>query len=67
VEELVNLKPGDIVPIDFTGRATVVAEDVPIFRGNFGVSHGMHALKIDERIMRNKPKILDLLMAQQSG
>jgi flagellar motor switch protein FliM len=67
VADLVNLKPGDIVPIDFTGRATVVAEDVPIFRGNFGVSHGMHALKIDERIMRNKPKILDLLMAPQSG
>jgi flagellar motor switch protein FliM len=67
VEELVNLKPGDIVPVDFTGRATVVAEDVPIFRGSFGVSHGMHALKIDERIMRSKPKILDLLMAPQSG
>jgi flagellar motor switch protein FliM len=66
VEELVNLKPGDIVPFDFTGRATVVAEDVPIFRGSFGVSHGMHALKIDERIMRNKPKILDALMANSS-
>lgn len=62
LEELVNLKPGDIIPFDFNGRATVVAEDVPIFRGNYGVSHGMHALKIDERIMRNKPKILDALM-----
>jgi flagellar motor switch protein FliM len=62
VAELIDLKPGDIIPIDFTGRATVVAEDVPVFRGNYGVSHGMHALKIDERIMRHKPKIFDSLM-----
>jgi flagellar motor switch protein FliM len=62
VEELVNLKPGDVIPIDFNGRATVIAEEVPIFRGMYGVSHGMHALKIDERIMRHKPKILDALM-----
>jgi flagellar motor switch protein FliM len=55
------------VPFDFNGRATVIAEDVPIFRGSFGVSHGMHALKIDERIMRNKPKILDLLMGQATA
>jgi flagellar motor switch protein FliM len=67
VAELVNLKAGDIVPFDFTGRATVVAEDVPIFRGSFGTSHGMHALKIDERILRHKPKILDLLMGTKSG
>jgi flagellar motor switch protein FliM len=63
VAELVNLKAGDIIPVDFAGRATVVAENVPIFRGSYGVSHGMHALKIDERIMRNKPKILDSLMS----
>jgi flagellar motor switch protein FliM len=63
VAELVNLKAGDIIPVDFSGRATVIAEDVPIFRGSYGVSHGMHALKIDERIMRNKPKILDSLMS----
>jgi flagellar motor switch protein FliM len=62
VGELIDLKPGDIIPMDFTGRAAVIAEDVPVFRGNYGVSHGMHAVKIDERIMRNKPKILDSLM-----
>jgi flagellar motor switch protein FliM len=67
VAELVNLKAGDVIPVDFTGRATVVAEDVPIFRGHYGVSHGMHALKIDERIMRNKPKVLDSLMGISSS
>lgn len=60
--QLVNLKAGDILPFDFNGRATVVAEDVPVFRGSFGVSRGMHAVKIEERIMRNKPKVLDKLL-----
>jgi flagellar motor switch protein FliM len=63
--ELVDLKPGDIVPCDFTGRATVVAEDVPVFRGQFGASHGRQAVKIEERVTRNKPKILDKLLAHK--
>jgi flagellar motor switch protein FliM len=60
--ELLDLKPGDIVPCDFNGRATIVVEDVPVFRGQFGVSHGQQAVKVEERVMRQKPKILDTLL-----
>jgi len=60
--ELINLKPGDVVPFDFTGRATIVVDAVPVFRGNYGISHGMQALKIDERVLRHKPKVLDRLL-----
>jgi len=67
VEQLVDLKPGDVLSMDFNGRATVMAEDVPVFRGNFGVSRGMHAVKIEERVMRNKPRVLDRLMASARG
>ena len=63
--ELIDLKAGDIVPCDFSGRATVIAEDVPVFRGSFGVSHGNQAVKIEERVMRHKPKILDKLLAHK--
>ncbi|MET0659379.1 MAG: flagellar motor switch protein FliM [Steroidobacteraceae bacterium] len=63
--ELLDLKAGDIVPCDFSGRATVVAEEVPVFRGHFGVSHGVQAIKIDERVTRHKPKILDKLLAHK--
>ncbi len=52
--ELVNLKPGDVVPCDFNGKVTLIAEDVPVFRGSFGVSHGHQAVKIEERIRRTK-------------
>jgi flagellar motor switch protein FliM len=52
---LLNLKAGDIVPCDFAGKVTLLAEDVPIFRGSFGVSHGAQAVKIEERVRRIPP------------
>ena len=52
--ELVNLKPGDVVPCDFSGKVTLIAEDVPVLRGSFGTSHGQQAVKIEERIRRGK-------------
>ena len=38
--ELVDLKAGDVVPCDFAGTVTVLAEQVPIFRGSFGLHRG---------------------------
>lgn len=49
---LLGLKPGDIVPFDFEGQATVYAEDIPIFRGGFGGSRGREAVKVEERVKR---------------
>lgn len=57
--QLLNLKPGDVIPCDFTGRVTLLAENVPVFRGVFGVSRGQQAAKIDECIRRSKPATLD--------
>jgi flagellar motor switch protein FliM len=65
MQQLIDLAPGDILPCDFSGRATVMAETVPIFRGTFGVSHGQQAVQIEERVMRSKPKILDTLLAHK--
>jgi flagellar motor switch protein FliM len=62
MQQLVDMKVGDILPCDFTGRATVLAEEVPIFRGAFGVSHGQQAVQIEERVSRHKPKLLDSLL-----
>jgi len=50
---LLSLKPGDIVPCDFLGKVTLLAEEVPIFRGSFGLSHGVQAVKVEERVRRN--------------
>ena len=53
--EMLNLKPGDVIPCDFSGKVTLLAEAVPVFRGSFGLSRGQQAVKIEERVRRGKP------------
>jgi flagellar motor switch protein FliM len=60
IAQLLNLKPGDIVPCDFSGKVTVLAEAVPVFRGSFGISRGQQAVKVEERVRRPKPSPLDV-------
>jgi flagellar motor switch protein FliM len=53
--DLLNFKTGDVIPCDFAGKVTLLAERVPVFRGTFGLSRGQQAVKIEERIRaRNK-------------
>ncbi len=47
--ELVRLAPGDIIPIAAPQQATLLAGNVPLYRGNFGISQGRNALKITLR------------------
>jgi flagellar motor switch protein FliM len=63
--ELVNLKPGDILTCDFTGKVLVLAEEVPMFRGSFGLSRGQQAIKFEERVRRNNP-VIDHLPVKRS-
>ncbi len=46
LRELVSLAPGDIIPIDAPQQVTLLAGDVPLYRGRFGISQGHNALKI---------------------
>jgi flagellar motor switch protein FliM len=64
--ELLNLKPGDILDCDFAGRALVLAEDVPMFRGALGLSRGQQAIKFEERIRRTPSATIDHLPVKRS-
>ena len=44
--ELVRLTPGDIIPIEPPQQVTLLAGEVPLYRGRFGVSQGRNAIKI---------------------
>lgn len=46
LRELVMLAPGDVIPIEAPEQAVLMAEDVPLYHGRFGVSQGHNALKI---------------------
>jgi flagellar motor switch protein FliM len=46
LRDLVKLAPGDIIPIEAPQHVTLLAGDVPVHRGRFGISQGRNALKI---------------------
>lgn len=52
LRKVMQLIPGDIIPIDMPDRAIVFAEDIPLLRGQFGISRGNMAIKIKEVIER---------------
>ena len=55
-----------MLPCDFTGKVTVLAEDVPVFRGSFGLSRGQQAVKVEERVRRNAPSPIDSLTVKRT-
>jgi flagellar motor switch protein FliM len=63
VGKLLDLKPGDVIPCDFDGHLTIIAEGVPVLRGSYGSSRGQQAIKISERLARRRPPVLQNLMA----
>lgn len=52
VEDLLRVRPGDVIPIDLPKQVVLNVEDVPLFRGKFGTINGQNAIKIEEFIHR---------------
>ena len=50
--DVINLKDGDVIPIDMPDIVTVRAAKVPIFRGVLGNSNGKNAVQFIEPITR---------------
>jgi len=50
LEEIKNLEAGDVIPIDIPDLVSICVNEIPIMRGNFGVSNGKNAVKVVERI-----------------
>jgi flagellar motor switch protein FliM len=41
-----------VLPCDFAGKATVLAEGVPLFKGAFGVSRGQQCVRYEQKYRR---------------
>ena len=54
VGQLLNLKPGDVIPCDFDGHATLLADGLPLLRGTYGASRGQQAIKVQGQVQRRK-------------
>lgn len=53
--QLLNLKPGDLIPIHMPKVLELCADGLPLFRGTLGVANDQHALQILEPVSRNSP------------
>jgi flagellar motor switch protein FliM len=52
LRDVLDMKEGDIIPIDLPEKVVVNAGGLPTFRASFGESRGYMALKIKEQISR---------------
>jgi flagellar motor switch protein FliM len=57
--DLQSLRAGDVIATDFTGAVTLMAEGLPVLRGEYGLSRGQYAVKVTERIQRSVVSGLD--------
>ena len=58
VADVLRMKAGDIIPFEFPETVTLMTDDdVPVFRGRFGVSQGNNAVKIIEPVQKKLPVI----------
>ncbi len=57
--ELIDMKPGDIIPCSFDGRATVLADGLQMMQGEMGQQGGRQVVKITRLIGRKQGNSLD--------
>jgi len=52
LNEILNMKEGDIIPIEIPDEVLLRSGDIPVLRGSFGEAHGNKAVKITRSISR---------------
>ena len=62
VAKLIDMRPGDVIPIDFDGQATVLADGIPLFWGELGQQRGRQVVRVSQMNMRKIANSLDAFM-----
>lgn len=60
ISDLLNFKAGDIIPIEMPDQVILLAENMPIMRGQYGVHHGNAAVKIEDIVEIFDPENSDI-------
>ncbi len=60
LSDLINFKAGDIIPIDLPEQVLVLAEEMPVIRGQFGEHQGNAAVKVEEVLEIYDPENEDI-------
>ncbi len=58
LRELLALQPGDVIPIGMPRQTELEVEGISSYRGEFGVSGGNNAVRIEDLLLRAKPALI---------
>ena len=50
LKDVLKIQPGDVIPVDLPEKSILKVEDIPVFRGKYGIHEGMKAIKIIEAV-----------------
>jgi len=53
LKDVMNFEEGDVIPIELPDEIILSIEDLPVFKGKFGVSRGNNAVKITKKLSFN--------------
>jgi flagellar motor switch protein FliM len=59
LSQLLDMRAGDVLPIEFDGRATVMADGIPLFRGELGQQRGKQVVRVGQLTVRKTGNVLD--------
>ncbi|MBU6247569.1 MAG: flagellar motor switch protein FliM [Xanthomonadaceae bacterium] len=57
IGDFLQLRPGDVIPVQLPEHTTVFAEDVPIFRGRYGQANGRKAVRFHAQAGRREVRL----------
>lgn len=57
LQEMLQLKAGDVIPVELPDAVLLMIGDVPVFRGRVGVSNANYALKLHEKVLRGRAEM----------
>lgn len=50
VKDVMQLKKGDVIPVDMSGTVRLRAQTIPVFEGKIGLSDGNYAIKLVKKV-----------------
>jgi flagellar motor switch protein FliM len=66
VAQLIDMRPGDVIPIEFDGQATVLADGIPLFWGELGQQRGHQVVRVREMNCRKTSNCLDIFVRKSA-
>lgn len=66
VGRMIDMRPGDIIPFDFNGHATVDSDGITLFTGDLGQQRGMQVVRVNQMNIRKSGNALDAFVRKNA-